>query len=71
MAEWTIISIDKDDTQLKTVGFTGAIKVPGGMIIRTVVQDHGTSMVFVPIKEIMVGQDYSSIDEWIKKNKVL
>lgn len=69
MANWTVINIDRDIQSWNIVEFTAAMKVPGGMIIRSVVQDHGVSMVFIPGKDHVPGADVAST--WIEDNKVI
>lgn len=68
MAEWKVINVDKEASGQITGG-TYAMKVPGGMIVRTVVQDHGTAMVFVPSKDHVASADVAST--WIEDNKVV
>ena len=70
MANWHIISKDIDDTTNQPVGITMAMKVPGGMIVRTIMNGGPTAMVFVPMNEIMMSQGLSSIDIWINENKI-
>lgn len=67
MAEWYVISRDMDETSHQIVGITMAMKVPGGMLVRTIMNGGPTAMVFVPGKESL-GVDISST--WIEDNKI-
>lgn len=63
MAEWQFINFDQDLESHKILDLTAAMKVPGGMIIRSAFRT-GTSMVFVPVSDPL------KVDTWIEDNKI-
>ena len=70
MTKWSLIDKDIDPTNNSVVGGTAAMKVPGGMLVRTIMISGSQTMVFIPMNEVMTAADLSSIDEWINKNRI-
>lgn len=70
MTKWSLIDKDIDPTNNSVIGGTFTMKVPGGMLVRTIMISGSQTMVFIPMNEVMIGGELSSIDEWINKNRI-
>ena len=73
MAEWTVISVDKDETGI--LGATYVMKVPGGMVVRNLTATGATSLLFVPDRtnDQLVSSGIEAenlLEKWISDNKV-
>lgn len=66
MAEWSIINVEKNNLG-EVLCATHAMKVPGGMIIRTS-QVVGVALVFIPGKDHVSSADVANT--WMEDNKI-
>lgn len=70
MAEWVAISKDIDKTNGELLGATYVMKVPGGMIVRNIM-NFGVGMVFVPDPSPQMTVNFENVlEKWIENNSI-